>query len=242
MSRTWTIARRELASFFDSLIAFILLVVFLGVSGIFTWMLGSDVFLRGQADLQAFFGIAYWALYLFVPALTMRTLAEERRSGTLDLLLSRSVSDWQVVLGKFWASLLLIAIALACTLPYYLTVAWLGDLDHGAAWSGYLALFLLGAAYVSIGVYASSITDNQIVAFLVALTINTCLHLLLPFIAGNFTGVAGSVLEFLGTPQHFQSMGRGVVDSRDLLYFLSVVVLGLTAAEINLAKRGLKGS
>ncbi|MCB0815500.1 MAG: ABC transporter permease subunit, partial [Flavobacteriales bacterium] len=142
-------------SFFDSLIAFILLVVFLGVSGIFTWMLGSDVFLRGQADLQAFFGIAYWALYLFVPALTMRTLAEERRSGTLDLLLSRSVSDWQVVLGKFWASLLLIAIALACTLPYYLTVAWLGDLDHGAAWSGYLALFLLGAAYVSIGVYAS---------------------------------------------------------------------------------------
>ena len=147
-----------------------------------------------------------------------------------------------MVLGKFWASLLLIAIALACTLPYYLTVAWLGDMDHGAAWSGYLALFLLGAAYVSIGVYASSITDNQIVAFLVALTINTCLHLLLPFIAGNFTGVAGSVLEFLGTPQHFQSMGRGVVDSRDLLYFLSVVVLGLTAAEINLAKRGLKGS
>src|SRR5262245_10768026 len=120
MRKTWIIARKELASFFDSLIAYILMAVFLGISGFFTWWYGSDVFMRGQADLSAFFNIAYWTLFFFIPALTMRTLAEERKTGTLDLLLTKAVTDWQVVFGKFLACLVLIALALACSLPYYI--------------------------------------------------------------------------------------------------------------------------
>ncbi|MBL7963615.1 MAG: ABC transporter permease subunit [Flavobacteriales bacterium] len=237
MRTTWLIARKELAAFFDSLIAYILLTVFLGLSGFFTWWYGDDVFLRGQADLTAFFNIAYWTLFFFIPALTMRTLAEERKSGTLDLLLTKAVTDWQVVSGKFLACLTLIAVALACSLPWYASVAWLGEMDHGAVWCGYLALLLMSGAYVAIGVYASSLTNNQIVAFLTALVIGLFFHLLFQTAAGTFTGVVGTVLEQLGMGVHFDSMSRGVVDSRDLLYFFSLMVLALTLAEMNLSKR-----
>lgn len=242
MRKIWLIARKELASFFDSLIAYILMAVFLGLSGFFTWWYGSDVFMRGQADLSAFFNIAYWTLFFFIPALTMRTLAEERKSGTLDLLLTKAVTDWQVVSGKFLACLTLIGLALACSLPYYITIAQLGDVDHGAIVCGYLALLLMSAAYIAVGVYASSLTNNQIVAFLVALLIGIFFHIIFQVAAPNFTGMIGQVLEFLSTGTHFDSMSRGVIDSRDLLFFASIIVLGLSLAEVNLAKRLIRGS
>src|SRR4030043_1347415 len=116
MKKTWIIAARELQQFFDSLTAYILIIVFLGLSGFFTWLFGSDIFFIGQATLQPFFSIAYWTLFFFIPALTMRMIAEERRSGTIELLLTKSVNDWEVVLGKFLACLILIAIALLLTL------------------------------------------------------------------------------------------------------------------------------
>ena len=240
MRTTWTIARRELASFFDSLMAYILLVVFLGISGFFTWWFGADVFMQGQADLGSFFNIAYWTLFFFIPALTMRTLAEERRTGTLDLLLTKAVTDWQVVLGKFTSCLLLIAAALLCTLPYYITVARIGPIDHGAAVCGYLALLLMSASFIGIGVFASSITNNQLVAFLIALVIGACFHLLFGIVAASLTGSMGRVFDFLGMGVHFDSMSRGVVDSRDVLYFLSIAAAGLVGAELQLAKRGLQ--
>ncbi|MCB9170205.1 MAG: ABC transporter permease subunit [Flavobacteriales bacterium] len=241
MKKTWTIARKELAAFFDSLIAYILLVVFLGLSGFFTWLYGTDVFMRGQADLSGFFNIAYWTLFFFIPALTMRSLAEERRSGTLDLLLTKALTDWQVVAGKFLAALVLIGIALLCSLPYYITIASIGNIDHGAVIGGYLALLLMSAAYIGIGIYASSVTNNQIVAFLLALVIGAFFHILFQIMASNFTGVTGMVLNFLSTGQHFDSMSRGVLDSRDILYFLSIALAGLVMAEFNLAKRTLTG-
>lgn len=240
MRTTWTIARRELASFFDSLMAYILLVVFLGISGFFTWWFGADVFMQGQADLGSFFNIAYWTLFFFIPALTMRTLAEERRTGTLDLLLTKAVTDWQVVLGKFTSCLLLIAAALLCTLPYYITVARIGPIDHGAAVCGYLALLLMSASYIGVGVFASSVTNNQLVAFLIALVIGACFHLLFGIVAASLTGTVGRVFDFLGMGVHFDSMSRGVVDSRDVLYFLSIAAAGLVGAELQLAKRGLQ--
>jgi ABC-2 type transport system permease protein len=132
MKASWIIAKRELKSFFDSLVAYILLIVFLGISGFFTWLFGSDIFFIGQATLQPFFSIAYFTLFFFIPALTMRMIAEEKRSGTLELLLTKPVSDWNVVMGKFLAALILIMIALALTLPYYITVWALGPIDHGA--------------------------------------------------------------------------------------------------------------
>lgn len=136
MKSVWVIAKRELRSFFDSLIAYIMITVFLGLSGFFTWLFGSDIFLLGQATLQPFFSVAYWTLFFFIPALTMRMIAEEKRSGTLELLLTKPVSDWQVLLGKFSAALLLIVIALVLTIPYYITVWAIGPVDHGAVWCG----------------------------------------------------------------------------------------------------------
>lgn len=242
MNKVWIITRRELASFFDSLIAYILLIAFLGFSGFFTWMYGADVFFSGQASLSSFFSIAYWSLFLFIPLITMRMLAEERRSGTLDLMLTKAVSDRQIVLGKFLACLCLIGIALLCTIPYYVTISNLGHVDHGAILCGYLALFLMSGAYIAVGIFASSTTGNQIVAAMLALLISLIFHLIFAIISGSTTGIMAELTGFLSTGTHFESMIRGVIDSKDLLFFLSIMVMGIVMAEVNLAKRALSGN
>src|SRR5215213_11989189 len=132
MKNIWIIAKREIASFFDSLIAYVIIIIFLGFSGFFTWLFGNNVFYQGQADLGIFFSISYWTLFFFIPAITMRTLAEELRSGTFEMLSTKAVSDWQIVSGKFLACLILVGIALACTLPYYVTVNAIGPIDNRA--------------------------------------------------------------------------------------------------------------
>ena len=239
MHSIWVISRRELNSFFDSLVSYIFLVVFLGISGFFTWLLGSDVFLIGQATLQPFFSIAYFSLFFFIPALTMRMVAEEKRIGTIELLLTKAVSDWEVILGKFFACLILIAIALALTLPYYITVWALGPVDHGAVWCGYLGMLLMSMAYIAIGIFASSITNNQIVAFLLALLIGVFFLIIFNVLSGSFTGTIGQLLDYMSMSTHFDSISRGVIDSRDLLYFLSITFLGLMLAESSLSKRNI---
>ena len=140
MKTIWIITKRELNSYFDSLIAIIMIVLFLGFSGFFTWISGSDIFLISQATLRPFFGIAYWTLFFFIPALTMRTFAEENRSGTIEMLLTKPVTDRQVILGKYLATIILIAVALALTLPYVITISKIGNLDAGGTVCGYLAL------------------------------------------------------------------------------------------------------
>jgi len=239
MKSVWIIARRELGSFFDSLTAYIMLLLFLGFSGLFTWLVGSDVFLVGQASLRSFFGIAYWTLFFFAPALTMRLLAEERRSGTLEMLLTKAVTDRQVVLGKFLSTLILVAIALAFTLPYVITIANIGNLDNGGVLCGYLGLFLMSAAYISIGLFASSITSNQIVAFLTALFIGIFFHIIFDILATTFRGFFGEIFHYLSLSVHYESISRGVVDSKDIIYFLSLVILGLILAEFSLSRRNI---
>ena len=242
MKSIWIITKRELQSFFDSLIAYIILILFLGFSGFFTWLYGNDIFLVGQASLQGFFNVAFWTLFFFIPAITMRMLAEEKKTGTIELLLTKAVSDRQVILGKFLACFLLVAIALAFTLPYYITIANIGSVDHGAVWCGYLGLLLMSAAYISIGLFTSSITNNQIVAFLLALFIGLFLHLIFNVLAGNFTGLLGHLFYTLSLSVHFDSLSRGVIDTKDLVYFASIVVIGVLLAELNLAKRNLTNS
>jgi ABC-2 type transport system permease protein len=237
MKEIWIIARRELSSFFNSLMAYILLIAFLGFSGFFTWISGADVFLVGQANMQSFFGIAYWSLFFFIPAMTMGLLSEETRSGTIELLLTKPISDWQVILGKFLSTLVLVCIALAFTLPYYITIATLGPLDHGAVWTGYLGLILMSASYIGIGLFASSLSKNQIVAFLVALLIGIFFHIIFGVLAGNFTGFLGGVFTYLNLNTHFESISRGVIDSKDLIYFFSLIALSLILAETNLTRR-----
>src|ERR1019366_2133485 len=231
MDKIWIIAKRELKSFFDSLTAYIMLVAFLGFSGFFTWLYGSDIFLRNQADLQVFFNIAYWTLFFFIPAITMRTMAEENKSGTIELLLTKSVSDWQIVVGKFLACMVLILIALALTLPYYLTVWKLGPVDHGSVLTGYLGLILMSATYISIGIYTSSVTNNQIVAFLSALLIGIFFHIIFDVIASGSTGTIGAFFSYLSLSTHYDSISRGVIDSKDLVYFFSIIFLGLVLSE-----------
>ena len=237
MHATWIIAKRELASFFDSLIAYIMLVLFLGFSGFFTWILGSDIFYTGQATLESFFNVAYWTLFFFIPALTMRLLAEEKKSGTIELLLTKAVTDRQIVLGKFLSALLLVIIALAFTLPYVISVAAIGDLDTGQVICGYLGLVLMSAMYTSIGLYTSSTTTNQIVAFLAAMFTGLFFHIIFGMLAQQFPGWVGEVFDYLNVNSHFESISRGVLDSRDLIYFFSLTVIGILLSEMSLTKR-----
>ena len=239
MKQIWIITKREIRSFFDSLMAYIMIVLFLGFSGFFTWIYGSDIFFTGQASLQVFFQMAYWTLFFFIPALTMRLIAEEKKTGTIELLFTRPLSEWQLVVGKFLATLILIAIALALTLPYYFTVWSLGPIDHGAVWTGYLGLILMSATYISIGIFASSITNNQIVSFLLALTIGIAFHVIFGVLSQATSGVLAQVFNYLDLGTHFESISRGVIDTTDLIYFLSITFLGLFATEATLAKRNL---
>ena len=239
MKLVWIITKRELRSFFDSLIAYILLVLFLGFSGLFTWLYGSDIFIVGQASLQSFFGIAYWTLFFFIPALTMRLLAEEKRSGTLELLLTKAVTDRQIVVGKFLAALFLILIALAFTLPYVITLSNIGNLDNGGVICGYFGLVLMSAAYISIGLFASSITHNQIVAFLGALFIGLFFHIIFNVLSNNITGMLGQILNFLSLSVHFEGISRGVIDTKDLIFFFSIIFLGLFFSELSLSRRNM---
>lgn len=237
MHAIWIIAKRELDSFFDSLIAYIMLVLFLGFSGFFTWLLGADIFLVGQASLESFFNVAYWTLFFFIPAITMRLLAEEKKTGTLELLLTKAVSDRQVVLGKFLSAFLLVLLALLFTIPYVVTIANIGDIDAGQVLCGYLGMLLMSAMYISIGLYTSSITSNQVVAFLAALFIGLFFHILFGILAQQFTGWTGQLLEGLSLTSHLESISRGVVDSRDLIYFISFTIIGILLAEYSLVKR-----
>ena len=237
ISRVLILARKELQSFLDSLTAYILLVVFLGLCGFFTWLFGATVFYLKQASLQLFFGVSFWIFFFFMPAITMRALAEEQRTGTLELLCTKAISDWEVILGKFLACLALVVVALVCTLPYYVTVSALGPVDHGAVWGGYLGLLLLSSAYIALGLFASSLTNNQIVSFLLALCLGSLFHMLFGFMGNGIQGTVGKIFLYLSTERHYSAIRRGVIDSRDLLYFLSFITLCLYLAKLMLNRR-----
>lgn len=238
MNQIFIIAKREIASFFDSLVAYILLIAFLGFTGFFTWLNGNgDIFFRKQADLEVFFQTALWTLFFFIPAITMKLLAEEKRSGTIELLLTKNVSNRQVVIGKFLAAFALVLMALACTIVYYVSVSRLGNFDHGATICGYLGLMFLSAAYIGIGMFASSITKNQIVAFLLALLIGICFQFIFGIMANGMTGWMGDLFSTLSLTEHFQSIARGVIDTKDIVYFISITLLGLMLSEYMISKR-----
>jgi len=237
MNPVSVIARRELSSYFDSLIAYIILIAFLGFSGFFTWLYGADIFIRKEADLEVFFSVARWTLFFFIPAITMRQLAEEKKTGTIELLLTKSVSNRQVILGKFLSCFLMVCIALLFTLPYYFTVASIGDIDHGATLCGYFGLLLMSGAYIALGLFASGITNNQIVAFLLALFIGIFFQFLFGIMASGMTGWFGEILNTLSMTNHIDSISRGVIDSKDLIYFITIIVFGLFLAEYSISKR-----
>lgn len=239
MKNTWIITKKELSGFFDSLTAYIMLIAFLGFSGLFTWLYLADIFLINQASMMAFFSVAFWTLFFFIPAMTMKSLAEENRSGTLEFLLTKPITVWQLVSGKYLATLLLIIIALLLTTPYYITIASIGSMDHGAVWCGYFGLILMSCSYIGIGIFASSISNNQIVSFLTALVIGIFFHFLFGLLSSQTTGFLSSLFSYLDAGYHFESMARGVIDSKDVIYFLSIALLGLLGAKISIEKKQL---
>jgi len=239
MKTIWILTKKELRSYFDSLIAYVMIVLFLGFSGLFTWLYGSDIFLTGQASLRTFFGIAYWTLFFFIPALTMKSIAEEKKSGTLELLLTKPISDWQLIWGKFFAAFGIILITLLLTISYVITLANIGNLDDGAVIMGYFGLLLMSAAYIGIGIFASSISKNQIVAFLIALFIGLFFHIIFGVFASSSVGFLGGLFSYLDLNTHFESIARGVLDTKDLIYFLSIMFIGLYLSVISLSKRNL---
>jgi ABC-2 type transport system permease protein len=167
----------------------------------------------------------------------MRSLAEENRLGTIELLLTKPVNHWQIVAGKFAAVLMLILVALLFTLPYYISVAKLGPIDHGSVISGYLGLILMSSVYIAIGIFASSVSSNQIVAFLSALFISIFFHWIFEMLGSNLPGFAGSFLTYLSVSAHFDALTRGVIDSKDIIYFISVTMLALLGARLSLESK-----
>ena len=233
MSNIGVIFRRELSGYFSTPIAYVFLVIFLVLSGVFTFYLGN-FFERGQADLLPFFAFHPW-LYLFlIPALAMRLWAEERKTGTIELLLTLPVSATQAVLGKFLAAWAFTTIALALTFPLWLTVNYLGSPDNGAILAGYLGSLLMAGAFLSIGSCISALTKNQVIAFVVSVV--TCLIFILsgfPMVLDFFRGWAPQLLvatissfSFL---THFDDLSKGVLDLRDLIYFASLMAFWLFA-------------
>ncbi len=230
-------ACQELRSYFDSLTAYVLLVLFLGFSGIFTWVYGSDIFMYGQASLQMFFSVAYITLFLLIPALTMRSIAEEMKTGTIEMLLTKPITCRQIVLGKYLAIIMLIAIVLVLTLPYYISVSFLGNVDHGAVICGYFGLLLMSSAYAGIGLFASSITNNQIISFMLALIIGIFFHLIFGIVGRQIGGGLGLIAVGLDMNSHFDSIARGVIDSKDIVYFASLTFAGIFLAEQSLKSK-----
>jgi ABC-2 type transport system permease protein len=233
MYNIYHIFRREFRSYFDSPIAYIVLVFFLLVSGYF---FTSNLFLMNQASMRTLFGIIPLLFVFFIPAISMRLIAEEKKSGTIELLFTYPIKDSEIVLGKYLAALGLILVSLLCTIIYAISVSTLGDLDGGQVFAGYIGLVLIGAAYLAIGMFASAITENQIVAFIVALAISFFFFILdkvLMFVPAKLA----SILEYLAIEYHFQNITRGVIDSRNLIYYFSMIFIGLMLASHALSRR-----
>jgi len=218
--------KKELRSFFDSPIAYIVITIFLLISG---WFFFSDLFLVNQASLRNLFNIVPFIFMFFVPAVTMRLISEEKRSGTIEVLLTLPVKDYEIILGKFLAGFILIVVAVILTLVYTLTLSGLGNLDFGSVVAGYVGLIFLGATYLSIGVFTSSLTQNQIVAFITSFVIIFTLYMLdkVLIFMPNFLV---SFFEYLSVDYHFSNISRGVIDSRDVIYYLSLVFFFLFLA------------
>ena len=230
MRNTLIIARRELRSYFDSPVAYIVLVAFLMVAG---WMFFSSFFLMERADMRTFFEPSPFSpsmlLVIIVPALTMRLVAEERKSGTIEFLTTMPVTDTEVVVGKFVGALTLMSLALAATLAYGICIDTIGDLDWGPVISGYIGLFLFTMTLTSIGIMCSALTSNQIVAFIVSFIVCAGLYFIYWLQFFMPAGLA-SVVEYISLSFHLDNLARGVVDSRDVLYYLSVTVGSLYLA------------
>ncbi|MCB0531457.1 MAG: gliding motility-associated ABC transporter permease subunit GldF [Lewinellaceae bacterium] len=238
------IFNKEINAFFSSLIGYIVIGIFLVLMGLVMWVFPDYSVLDGNyASMDTLFSMAPLVFLFLIPAVTMRTFAEETQAGTIELLVTRPVSDWQIVGGKFLACLALVVFALLPTVLYYITVYQLGatpgNLDSGGILGSYIGLVFLAAAFVSIGIFASSLTNNQIVAFLLAAFLCFFIFMAFDYLSRLpiFFGKTDDLVQAFGIQYHYNSMSRGVLDTRDLVYFLSLSAVFLAATVLSLGRR-----
>lgn len=231
------ILKKEFTAFFASPIAYLVIGVFLLLNGLFLWVFKDNfnILNAGFADLNNFFYLAPWVFLFLIPAITMRSFADEFNSGTIEILKTRPITNWQIVLGKFSATLLLVIIALLPTLTYVYTIYQLGNpvgnIDIGSTIGSYIGLLFLAATYTAIGLFTSTLSKNQIVAFILAITITFCISFGFEFL-GNLAN--NQTISKLGIFEHFKSISRGVIDSRDIIYFLSITIFFLFITKMQL--------
>lgn len=233
MSTTQIIISKELKSAFDSWSTYIGLILFFSISGFISWLSTSNIFSLGQATMIPFFIVISWMMLFLLPALTMRSVADEKRNGTLELLMTKPIKSGQFIIAKFMANLLLACMVLLMTIPCYLTITALGHVDHASALLGYFGLIELCACYISIGIFASSVSKSPVTAFFISLGVNLCFQLFFGLIAKQIgTGFVAGLLTFLSVDEHFDSLSRGVFDTRDIIYFSSVITIFLSLAKL----------
>ena len=230
-----TLLIKEIRSFLSSLIGYIAIAVFITGIGTFMWLVpsesaGSNVLDNGFANIDSLFILAPWVYLFLIPAITMRSFSEEKKTGTIELLLTRPLTELQVVLAKYFAGFILVAISLLPTLIYYYSVHQLGypkgNIDTGGMWGSYIGLLFLGAGFVSVGIFASAISENQVVAFIMAVLLCFISYVGFDFMASSgLFGKYDAFVKSLGMNQHYVSMSRGVIDTRDVVYFISLIAL-----------------
>lgn len=228
---------KEIRSFLSSLIAYVVMLVFLLAIGLFTWVLPDyNVFDYGYANLDTLFNMAPWLFIFLISAITMRSLSEEKKNGTIEIISTKPISDLAIILGKYFAGLTIVLFTLLPTLIYYITIYQLGapkgNLDSGAIMGSYIGLFFLSSCFVAVGMFASAISDNQIVSFIVSMFLCFLFYNLFELIADfKLLGTWDSVVANLGINAHYQSISRGVIDSRDLFYFIGFDIVFIAATK-----------
>ena len=244
----YTLFLKEIKSFLTSLAGYIAIGVFLTITGTFLWVISSEstggynILENGFASLDSLFSIAPMVYLFLIPAITMRSFAEEKKTGTIELLFTRPLTELQIILAKYFAGVALVAVSLLPTLFYYYSIYQLGyppgNIDTGATWGSYIGLLLLGAGFVAIGIFASSVTDNQVIAFILAMALCfICFSGFEYFAQSGLAGKSEPLVTALGISSHYASLSRGVVDTRDVLYFASLVTFFILLTRFVLEKR-----
>lgn len=225
---------REIKSFFGSPIGYLVIAVFLLLNGLFLWVFDGDfnILNSGFADLTPFFTLVPWILIFLIPAVTMRSFSDEKKQGTIELLFTKPLTVWEIATGKFLGAFVLILLALLPTIVYVFVISDLGlpqgNIDMGSTLGSYFGLLFLIAGYTAIGIFSSSLSDNQIVAFIAAVFLCFLFYFGFEGLSGYAGGAAGNIISSIGMDSHFKSMSRGVIDTRDVIYFISIAVLFLS--------------
>lgn len=242
--RMLALYKKEISSFFSSLTGIVVVGIFLVINGLFVWVIPSanNVLESGYANIDGLFNLAPWVFLFLAPAVSMRMFSEEKSSGTLDLLLTRPLTELQIVLAKYLAGVTLVIFSILPTLIYFISVYNMsqpvGNIDSGAIWGSYVGLFLLASIYVAIGIFCSALTENQIIAFLLSALLSFVLYIGFD-ILGTFSSLSSinTIIISLGIEEHYRSISRGVVDSRDVIYYLSVIAIFITLTQLILLSK-----